>query len=256
MDPVGIERVLTLEGGYNFRDMGGYATERGPRVKWRKLFRSGSMNAFTAAGYEQFVALGLKAVCDFRSTSERERNPTDRKKLCVLTYWARDYSQSLGRLETLLRSDDATPQEARETMLEIYRGLPAEQAPAYRQLFRLLAEGELPLVFNCSGGKDRTGLAAALVLTALGAPDDVVVEDYLLSNKTFGHGSPDKGYAAIRISPEVVQIIGGTNADFLDVAFSTIREMSGSVSGYLRRELGVTPEMLNQIHENLLEPSP
>jgi protein-tyrosine phosphatase len=141
-------------------------------------------------------------------------------------------------------------------MLNIYRGLPAEQAPAYRQLFRLLAEGELPLVFNCSGGKDRTGLAAALVLTALGTPEDVVVEDYLLPNESFGKGTPDKGYAALKISPEVVQIVGGTNADFLDAAFSAIRATSGSVSGYLRGELGITPAMLNQIHENLLEPSP
>jgi len=250
------ERVLTLDGGHNFRDMGGYPTECGRPIKWRKLFRSGSMNAFTAAGHAQLTALELKTVCDFRSTSERERNPTDQEKLGVRTYWARDYSQSLGNLEALLRSDRATPQEAREAMLNIYRGLPAEQAPAYRQLFRLLAEGELPLVFNCSGGKDRTGLAAALVLTALGAPEEVVVEDYLLPNKSLGKGTPDKGYAAIKISPEVAQIVGGTNADFLDAAFSTIRAMSGSVSGYLRAELGVTPDLLSRIQANLLEPRP
>lgn len=248
------ERVLTLDGGHNFRDMGGYPTESGRTIKWRKLFRSGSMNAFSAAGYEQLIALGLKTVCDFRSTAERERNPTDQQKLGALTYWARDYSQSLGNLYALLSSERATPQAARETMLEIFRGLPAEQAPAYRELFRLLADNELPLVFNCSGGKDRTGLAAALILSALGASEDVVIEDYLLSNQAIGKGQPDKGYAAIKISPEVIQIVGGTQADFLDAAFGTIHAMSGSAGGYLRRELGVTPDMLNQIRENLLEP--
>jgi len=247
------DRVLTLDGGHNFRDLGGYRTAGGRLTKWRKLFRSGSTSSLSAAGYERLSTLELKAICDFRSTSERERNPNELPRLGVLTYWARDYNQSLGNLHALLSSQHTTPQEARETMLEIYRGLPVEQAPAYRQLFRLLAEDEVPLVFNCSGGKDRTGLAAALILSALGASDDVVLEDYLLSNTALGAGQPDKGYAALKISAEVARVIGGTSADFLDAAFGAIRAMSGSVSGYLREELGVTPDMLERIQESLLE---
>ena len=247
------ERVIMLDGCHNFRDMGGYPTESGRTVKWRRLFRSGSMNGFSASGYEQLMTLGLKTVCDFRSTSERERNPNDLQKLGVPTYWARDYGQSLGNLYTLLMSEHTTTREARETMLGIYSGLPAEQAPAYRQLFQLLANNELPLAFNCSGGKDRTGLAAALILSALGASEEVVIEDYLLSNQAIGKGQPDKAYAAIKASPDVIQVIGGTHSDFLDAAFAAIHTMSGSVGGYLRRELGVTPDMLNRIHDHLLE---
>jgi len=140
-------------------------------------------------------------------------------------------------------------------MIEIYRELPAEQAPAYRELFRLLAEGQLPLVFNCSGGKDRTGLAAALVLSALTVPWDVIIEDYALSNETFNYRrrTSSHSHLTIRISPEVAQVIGGAHTSYLETAFSTISNSYGSVATYVREELGVTDAMLNQIRSNLLE---
>jgi protein-tyrosine phosphatase len=248
-----MDRIFALEGGTNFRDLGGYPTEDGRRVKWRRLFRSGNMEALTARDLETILSLGLKFVCDFRSTSERERSPFEWAGKHGLNYWTRDHIHSLGNLQALMRSEVATPAEAHDAMCEIYRELPKEQAPAYRELFRMLAADDLPLVFNCSAGKDRTGLAAALVLTTLCVPHEAIVQDYLLSNQTFRRRAPYKGYENIRISPDIAEVVGGTHADFLATAFATIEGRWDSVSGYLRRELGVTQDMVGRMQANLLE---
>lgn len=248
------ERVLPLEGGRNFRDLGGYRSGDGRQVKWRHLFRAGSTGDLTHADYELLAKLGLKVIFDLRATSECEQSPTAWQRLPNVTYWSRPYLQSLGNLEALLNSEVATAQEATATMIGIYQALPMEQAPAYRELFRLLADDQVPLVFNCSAGKDRTGVAAALVLGALGVAWDVIVEDYALSNTTF---SPRPSHApqyriAPNISPGVIQAFGGTHASYLEAAFSAIGGSFGSVDGYLRTELAVTPEMLTAIRSNLL----
>jgi protein-tyrosine phosphatase len=249
------ERVLALEGGLNFRDLGGYPARDGRRIRWRRLFRAGSMNLLTDADYGVLADLGLRAICDLRTAAECEHRPTDWRKIPGLTYWRRDYVQSLGNLEALISGEESSPEAARATMLDIYRALPVEQAPGYRELFRLLAENRLPLVFNCSGGKDRTGLAASLVLSALGTPHEVIVEDYILTNRAFDQEVARKAHSLgpSKLSPEVGQIIGGCHPSYLEVAFAAIADRHGSSDNYLREELGLTAEMRAAIEANLLE---
>ena len=158
------ERVLPLEGGRNFRDLGGYATADGGRVKWGRLYRSGSMARLTVADYDYLSKLGIRVVCDLRTTEERHAEPNKWQEIAQLSYWTRDYTMSFGELRRLMASDLATAEQAKAAMLGVYQQLPFEQAPSYRELFRRLAGGELPLAFNCSAGKDRAGTAAALTL--------------------------------------------------------------------------------------------
>ena len=246
-----IERVLSLEGARNFRDLGGYPTEDGRRIKWGRLYRAGILGTFTSADCESLAALGLRAICDLRATAERKRGPGEWLQMPNVSYWARDYVHSVGDLHALMSSDLSTVDEARAAMIAVYRALPIEQAPAYRELFRLLARGELPLVFNCSAGKDRTGLAAALVLTALAVPQDIILEDYLLSNTAFT--VPPEHRATLKCSPEVSEVLRGADRSFLATAIATINDAHGSVDAYLRETLQVTDDMRARIQAHLLE---
>jgi hypothetical protein len=85
----------------------------------------------------------------------------------------------------MLRSGFPSAEAARSGMIAGYREVPYQLAPAYRALFGYLKAGAVPLVFNCAAGKDRAGTAAALLLTALGVPREIVVEDYLLTNTAY-----------------------------------------------------------------------
>src|SRR5690348_14527454 len=106
-------RVLPLEGGRNFRDLGGYATEDGRRVRWGVLFRSGSLTGLTRADWDHLASRGVRALCDLRSTSERQNEPFLPADLPAAKYWARDYTTSFAELRGMLRGSFATGDAAR-----------------------------------------------------------------------------------------------------------------------------------------------
>jgi protein-tyrosine phosphatase len=252
------ERVLRLEGGRNFRDLGGYPTATGRRVKWGKLYRSGSMAGLTPADYEYLGKLGIRVVCDLRTTSERKAEPNKWQEVAKVTYWTRDYETSFGELRRVLASGLPTAEQAKAAMIQGYRELPFEQAPSYRELFKRLAAGEIPLAFNCSAGKDRTGTAAALLLSALGVPREIVVEDYALSDKVedFHRAFAGKGRERSMLAnfpEEVLTAILSSDPDYIRAGLGAIEERHGSIEGYLREELEVTARELNAIRAALLE---
>ena len=148
-----------------------------------------------------------------------------------------------------------TADGVRQAMAEGYRGIPKIMAPSYRMLCARLAEGRGATVVNCSAGKDRTGIATALVLTALGVPYAAVREDYLLSNRAGRPhlGGNSGGYAALAaLPPEVQAAMGGVDGSYLDAAFDQLRKDYGSVEGYLQTELGVGPRQIAVLRRNLL----
>jgi protein-tyrosine phosphatase len=252
------ERVLPLEGGRNFRDLGGYLTNDGRQVRWGKLYRSGSMARLTENDHVYLAKRGIKVVCDFRTTAEREAEPNRWQQLAQLDYWARDHSHSSGELGKVMKSGVVTAEQAQAMMIGVYEKLPFEQAPSYRELFRRLASGHLPLVFNCSAGKDRAGTAAALVLSALGVSREIVIEDYVLSDKVDFRrafaASPDHGSRAlVSLQPAMVTAIFSSNPAYLHAAFAAIESKHGSLDLYLRDELNVTADDRAAIREYLLE---
>lgn len=252
------ERVLPLEGGRNFRDLGGYATGEGKRVKWGKLYRSGTMASLTHGDYEYLGNLGIRMVCDLRTTSERTAEPNKWQEVAKVAYWSRDYEISFGELRKVLAGGAPTGEAARASMLEAYRRLPFEQAPSYRELFKRLAAKEIPLAFNCSAGKDRAGTAAALILSVLGVPRETVVEDYALSDKIVdyrrAYSQEQSGRSMLSsLPPEVVTAILGSDPDYIRTALATIDAKHGSVEAYVRNELGITAAEIESMRRELLE---
>lgn len=255
------ERLLPLEGGRNFRDLGGYRTSDGQRVKWGKIYRSGTMSELTDADYQYLSALGIRVVCDFRSTAERVAQPNEWQQKAGIAYWARDYDASFGDLGKVLSKPAATPVEVQAIFAAGYRVLPFEQAAAYREMFARLVAGEMPLAFNCSEGKDRAGVAAALILTALGVPRATVVADYELSGKIIAHRRAANGDAKLRdsypqlanVPPEVLAPLFSADPAYIEAMFAAVEQRHGSVAGYLRDVLGVSDHDLEVLRAQLLE---
>jgi len=251
------ERVPTLQGSRNFRDLGGYATGDGRSVRWGMLYRSGSLARFTPADLDQLKAFGITGLCDLRTKAERTAEPYPWHADMGLSYWSRDYDIGFGELRSILASGLSTGQAAKDGMIAGYRRLPFEQAPAYRELFRRLAAGELPLIFNCSAGKDRTGAAAALILSALGVPRATIVEDYALTDQLLDLGTVFRSRASSASlvaahPPEVIDAIVGCDPAYIQAALHAVGAGDGPPETYLREVLGVSAQKLEQIRANLL----
>lgn len=263
------ERVLPLEGGINFRDLGGYRTSDGRTVRWGKLYRSGVMADLTDADYAYLQTLGIKTICDLRATSEREHSPTQAARIARGgRYLSWDYQQDFDtRAFATAFAGGGDPQEtALRLMAGFYREMPATFASRYREAFAALLEGQ-GLLFNCSAGKDRTGLLGALVLTALGVEPDAVVSDYAMSQRVPSlkrlqtrmneAGQQDPGMSALARLPEpALRALMGTDPMYINAAFDQIRADYGSIGAYLEKELGVTAADRTRLQGLYLEPAP
>jgi protein-tyrosine phosphatase len=173
---VGAERRLPFQGVTNFRDLGGYRTSSGGRTRWGQVFRADALHHLTTSDLVAFEGLGLRVVYDLRSPKERERqpNPVQSRELALLG------PRPDGRRPD--RSAFQRKADGERLMHEQYVSMLATAGPRFGSLLSGLAEPDgLPAVFHCAAGKDRTGLTAALLLTALGVPRETVLDDYELT---------------------------------------------------------------------------
>ncbi|MFT4052922.1 MAG: tyrosine-protein phosphatase [Novosphingobium sp.] len=251
------DRVIAMEGGHNFRDLGGYPTIDGRRVARGRVYRSGTMSELSDADHALMAQLGLQVVCDLRSTEERQRRPSRLPQVATFEIWARDHEMSAGDLTRVARLPDARPDHVRSVMIEAYRSLPYEQAPSYRELFLRIASGALPLVFHCAAGKDRTGIVAALLLDLLGVSRADVLEDYALTDRFFARGcalvSQDPiGNRFAGIDPAIWEPMMRADPAYLATMFETLEQRHGSAQGFLRDELGLSPGDLESVRHRLI----
>jgi protein-tyrosine phosphatase len=252
------QRIIPIPAGHNLRDLGGYEAAEGRRIKWRRLYRSGIMSNTTDADREKFAELGIVAICDLRGNKERARDPTTWHEPLRIDYWARDYDLSIGSLHELAKRAALTRESVLQVITETYVHLPYEQAPSYRALFLKLAEGRVPLLFNCTAGKDRTGIAAALVLHALGVPREVIFEDYALTDLVIDRlvemMITDPKYDFLAAFPREHYLpLMQAKASYLETAFDEMTAKHGSVDGYLREVLEIGAPEIDAIRGFLLE---
>ena len=246
---------LALEGGLNFRDLGGATGADGRRVRRGRIYRSGTMSDLTAADQARLAALGIRTVFDLRSNRERERMPFAPAAAWPVSYWSRDYLHSGADTRSLQERADEDPRHTREMMVGVYRRIAYEQADSYRALFAKLAAGELPLVFNCAAGKDRTGVAAILLLDALGVSREAVLADYLATNRVVDQlwdrlrtgYVDDKGRA-------FWEPLFSCETGYVDAFYETLARDHGSLSDYRAEVLGVDAAMIAALRGHLLEP--
>ena len=227
-------RHLNLIGASNFRDLGGYPTSDGRTVRWRQIFRSNHLAHLTDDDAAVLRSLGVKSAFDFRGSAERTEALCGMSDITVHSLPVEPTVvaalRAIAASGTPLSADHAV-----EVMRDSYRSYVQQNTPRFRTLFAHLLEDRAPLVIHCTAGKDRTGFACALILHTLGVPDDVISEDYLLTNQ-FYRRDPN---SASDLPDHVKQVLGSVQPAFLGAAFEAIDADYGSLETYLRDGIGL-----------------
>lgn len=244
------QRVLRLKGASNFRDLGGYATPQGHRVRWGRIFRSDHLGRLTAEDEVLLAALGVQRVLDFRGEQERAAVPN---RLATARQHALGIEPTVvQRLQDLAAAGQRlSAAVAVELMKELYRALVNDQAHRYAEFFEHLLDTDTPLVFHCTAGKDRTGFAAALTLQALGVPREVVLQDYLLTNALYQ--PPPLPHT--NTPHEALAVLWRVQTEFLEAAYEALDADHGGVDRYLEQRLGVTETARKALAQKYLEPA-
>ena len=257
-------RLLPLDGGSNFRDIGGYPVADGRRVKRGLLFRSGAMTGLTEEDRSYLAQFGFAAVVDLRSSEEIELYPNHWAAQADLNYISVPYS--IMEL-TDQNSEDTQQKQVPRDYSTTYPLIAEMIKPQLKAYFKALVEKQAPIVVNCSAGQDRTGIAAALVLTALGVDESLIMEDYLLSTdfrrpklesgdvnlqeaaKTNAFARMMLDYAKEQDQSKANPLITIDGTPFLKFALEAIRSEHGSIEAFLIAELGVSIADLKRLKE-------
>src|ERR1700676_1568129 len=220
-------RHLNLAGASNFRDLGGYPARDGRTVRWRQIFRSNHLGHVTEADIEVLRSLRLKCAFDFRGTEERVAAICGLAEIAVHSLPIEP--TVVAALRARLAAGAAlSSADALEVMRDSYRNYVRYNTPSFRALFAHLLEDRAPLVIHCTAGKDRTGFACALILHALGVPDEVIAGDYLLTNR-FYRRDPT---ASSDLPDDVSKVLGSVETSFLAAAFDAIGADYGDLESY------------------------
>jgi len=252
------ERRVSLEGSVNFRDLGGYETADGRRVKWGLVFRSDNLGRLTDRDVAFLQRMGIRLVCDFRTPAEAEKLP-DRfprdgpAKYLHLPIRHGEFDPA-NTFERIQKGDIEWMTE--EFMIKSYIKNIDTFAPMWSTLFNCLSDrSSRPIVFHCTGGKDRAGVCAALILLTLGVPEETVITDHGLSN-VYVAGVLERIYARIRsagVDPRQVSSYFTAPRNAIVAFIDNIQQTYGSAAGYLRKKAGIEQKVIDQLKKDLLE---
>jgi protein-tyrosine phosphatase len=247
------DRSLHLTTAANFRDAGGYRTQQGKWVRMGLVYRSNGLEHLTDDELAEIERLHIKLVCDLRTREEVQRSP-DRVPEGAADVPADVLADDADLLHAILTGGTLPPGAPPKDGLEerIYRDfvrLPSAQE-AYRALFERLADpAQLPTVFHCTAGKDRTGWAQAVFLTILGVPHATIVADYALTNEYL----QGEALNSVRKSVNGGAASGlRANPAALEAAFDQVNQQYGSFDRYLREGLRLSDATLAALRRNFL----
>jgi protein-tyrosine phosphatase len=265
------ERQVELDGQSNFRDLGGYQTSDGRRVKWGEVYRSGELHKLSDADVAKLDAMGIKAVANFLTEREIESRGHDRLPGGTREIPLPMETGNLGEMAGVIQDARGTGDFSKvpvELNPEIHRVLINEGREYYAKLLRELANpSNRPMVYHCSHGVHRTGTATAILLSALGVPWETVRDDYLLSNK-YRKNEVDRRINELRllaadtflVEPEEVDIKNimafyVLEPSYIDASLDEAVKQYGSMENYIRNGLGISDKELARLREQLLEPA-
>lgn len=264
IDPHDPRRVLGLTGAPNFRDIGGYPAIGGKRVRTGRVYRSGKLTALTAEDRAALAALGVACVIDLRARDERDHEPSEWP---VRPAEIHESGRISVRPEMARAITDLTSTEgARGGFTAFYAGLPELYREDYAVMFRRLGRAEHgPALVHCSAGKDRTGVACALLLWTLGVARETIVADYALTARLMPApppgtrltlapaGASAEEQAEWPAVPEAVrQVLWSAEPDYLAAALDAVERGYGSIEGYLAGGLELADAEIAAVRAALL----
>ena len=255
-------RKLPFTGAHNFRDLGGYKTEDGRRIKWGKIYRSDNLHSLTDEDVKYLSRLNIKSVVDFRSDEERESEP-DRltpdmtQVLLPIKFQPKELDDET--LKNLMKNLTFGTLDSSNLLTDFNIVIVKDFADEYKKFFRHVIENNAePIVFHCTAGKDRAGFASAMILTVLGVPREKVIEDYLLTN-TYVKDHVDSEMLEIelktffRADTDNLRKINLVAERYIQAAFDTIDSEWGGMDNYISKALSLTEEDILKLQNFYLE---
>jgi protein-tyrosine phosphatase len=228
----------------NLRDLGGLVGAGGRCIARGRLFRSSHLHALTPDDEPALAALGIRTVVDFRGVGERQvalsrglAAGTDELHLPI-------EPRGLGALREMRKAGTVDESAVVELMHNAYRRFVLQHSLAFAALLARLQEpASLPLVFHCTAGKDRTGMAAVLILLALGVAREAIVADFLISNGRWQPTETTRDWT----------VLSRVRVEYLDTAFATMTAQWGSIDAYLAQALNLDDAARTRLAAQLLE---
>jgi protein-tyrosine phosphatase len=245
---VAAERRIRFSGSGNFRDLGGYPTRLGGATRWGQVFRSDNLHRLTAGDLVAFDALGIGVIYDLRRDDERAEEPGPRE-FVGLPLPSRRVSDAAKRVLTDRKAGE-------QWLFEDYCGMLADAGPVFGRIFSDLAEGYAPpSVFHCAGGKDRTGMTAALLLSWLGVERETVLDDYELTG-VFNSGERLRAIEDIFVEAGIARLtaqglLSAPRWAMAD-ALTIVDDQYGGIETYLRGPANMTTTALENLRTRLV----
>ncbi|MBI1180369.1 MAG: hypothetical protein GC201_07405 [Alphaproteobacteria bacterium] len=252
-------RFVTIGGSLNFRHLGGYETAEGRLTRADALFRGGWFELDGDEDAARFEATGIRLIFDFRSPPERQKRPLGgriRERADVVEVGISP--GSMGPYLQSLRHLPPAEVDCKAAMTRMHYEMLEEGTPRFREFLQQLATVDGPVMIMCSTGKDRTGVATALLLSALGVPRPTVVEDYLISADVYRGRELDfarsHGLEALGVDLELVRDVFTVHPEYLGAVWRRIDETAGSMDGFLAQTLCLTAADRERLTQTFTHP--
>lgn len=245
-----------IPGALNLRPVDSYAAA-GWRIRPGALWRSGAFDTIGPEGLAMMRARGVTTAFDLRSTREKARRPSALLTAPGFTVASVAHDMRSGDLTAVLRDPAATPEDCVATMIAIYRRLPRLFAGVYAEALRTVIAAGGAVAIHCTAGKDRTGVAVALILDLLGVSRDDIFEDYQRSNAARDalcamFDAQDPGPGEPRLPSAKVEPVIAADARYLAAMFEGLEDDFGTPSRYARHTLGLTDAEIAALKARLL----
>lgn len=266
-------RILPLSGMYNFRDIGGYRTKDGKRIKWGVGYRSDHLKNLKEDGFDFLKSLGLKSVIDFRSPNEiaKDPNPFFSEKAQGFSFDPQAHTAMVAGSAQNLDTSSDMKQRALDAIARgetgakqmINQQLAFVDSPTSIETFRqtlktVTKEENAPSVQHCRGGKDRTGFALMVLEGMLGVPVDLLVYDYMLTNRARAEKNISyyNRFLAETGDEQIAQFLYSlfdTKPEFIEASIEKILANYGSIREYAQEVLKLTDADLENLEQLFLE---